>query len=195
MQNYGVVSNRGIELGVSTQNVKTDKFNWTTNLVYSLNRNKVESLGDGVDYIISGQSIAKVGHALGSFYGYKSVGIYQTGEATPGSIKYADINGDGKITQDGDRVVIGNAQPKFLAGLTNNFYYKNFDLSIFFYASYGNKVFNQNRQQLEQLNGGQNASTAALERWTSTNPSNSMPRPFEDAAPIVSDRFVEDASF
>lgn len=195
LQNYGVVSNRGIELGISTQNVKNDKFNWTTNLVYSLNRNKVESLGDGVDYIISGQSIAKVGHALGSFYGYKSVGIYQTGEATPGSIKYADINGDGKITQDGDRVVIGNAQPKFIAGLTNNFYYKNFDLSIFFYASYGNKIFNQNRQQLEQLNGQQNASSAALERWTSTNPSNSMPRPFEDAAPIVSDRFVEDASF
>ncbi|GAL85068.1 hypothetical protein MYP_2296 [Sporocytophaga myxococcoides] len=195
LQNYGVVSNKGLELGLSTQNIKTEKFNWTTSFIYSMNRNKVESLGDGVEYIISGQSIAKVGQSLGSFYGYKSVGIYQTGESTPGSIKYADINGDGKITQDGDRVVIGNAQPKFLAGLTNNFYYKNFDLSIFFYASYGNKVFNQNRQQLEQLTGQQNASTEALDRWTPSNPSATMPKAFEDPAVIVSDRHVEDASF
>ncbi|MBO9701310.1 MAG: TonB-dependent receptor [Sporocytophaga sp.] len=196
LQNYGVVSNKGIELALTTQNVKTEKFNWTTSFVYSLNRNKVESLGDGVDYVISGQSIAKVGQPLGSFYGYKSIGIYQTGEATPGNIKYADINGDGQITQDRDRVVIGNAQPKFLAGLTNNFYYKNFDVSIFFYASYGNKVFNQNRQQLEQLTGQQNASTAALDRWTTSNPSTTMPRAFfEDATTVVSDRFVEDASF
>ncbi len=195
LQNYGVVSNKGIELGLSTTNIKTENFTWTTNLVYSLNRNRVESLGDGVDYIISGQSIAQVGQPLGSFYGYKSIGIYQTGESTPGSIKYADINGDGSITQDGDRVVIGNAQPKFLAGLTNNFYYKNFDVSIFLYASYGNKVFNQNRQQLEQLTGQQNASPDALDRWTPSNPSTTMPRAFEDPATIVSDRFVEDASF
>lgn len=195
LQNYGVVSNKGIELGLSTQNIKTEKFNWTTNFVYSLNRNKVESLGGGVDYVISGQSIAQVGKPLGSFYGYKSVGIYQTGESTPGSIKYADIDGDGEITQDGDRAVIGNAQPKFLAGLTNNFYYKNFDVSIFFYASYGNKVFNQNRQQLEQLSGQQNASPDALDRWTPSNPSTTMPRALDDPSTVVSDRFVEDASF
>ena len=65
----------------------------------------------------------------------------------PGQIKYADINGDGKIDLD-DRTVIGNVLPAFTGGFTQQFAYKNFDLSVFMNFSYGNDVYNANKLEL-----------------------------------------------
>ncbi|GGN05147.1 SusC/RagA family TonB-linked outer membrane protein [Dyadobacter beijingensis] len=206
LQNYGSVENKGIELGINTENF-AGAFTWNTNFVFSVNRNKVLTLGDGADYIISGANIAKVGQPLGSFYGYQANGLFQTGDdianlptinpatTKPGDRRYVDINGDGKITQADDRTLIGNAQPKFQGGITNTLSYLNFDLSFFFQGTYGNKLFNQNKQQLELLTGQQNASVTALERWTPTNPTNVVQRAFEDPAPVNTSRYVEDASF
>lgn len=206
LQNYGTVENKGIELTLNTQNTR-GKFQWTTNILFSINRNKILSLGDGVSYLISDPNIAQVGQPLGSFYGFRSAGLLQTGDdvdkipvidpstTKPGDRLYADINGDGKITQADDRTIIGYAQPKFLAGLTNNFAFQGFDLSVFFYASYGNQLFNQNRQQLELLSGQQNAASSALDRWTPTNPANTVQRAKEDPAPVTTSRYVEDASY
>jgi TonB-linked SusC/RagA family outer membrane protein len=206
LQNYGSVENKGIELGINTENF-TGPFSWNTNFVFSLNRNKVLTLGDGADYIISGANIAQVGQPLGSFYGYQTNGLFQTGDdianlptinpatTKPGDRKYVDVNGDGKITQADDRTLIGNAQPKFQGGITNTLSYLNLDLSVFLQGTYGNKLFNQNRQQLELLTGQQNASTAAYERWTPTNPTNDVQRAFEDPAPVNTSRYVENASF
>jgi hypothetical protein len=165
------------------------------------------TLGDGANYIISGANIAQVGQPLGSFYGYQTNGLFQTGDdianlptinpatTKPGDRRYVDVNGDGKITQADDRTLIGNAQPKFQGGITNTLSYLNFDLSVFLQGTYGNKLFNQNRQQLELLTGQQNASTAAYERWTPTNPTNDVQRAFEDPAPVNTSRYVENASF
>lgn len=206
LQNYGSVENKGIELGINTENF-TGAFTWNTNFVFSINRNKVLTLGDGANYIISGANIAKVGQPLGSFYGYQTNGLFQTGDdianlptinpatTKPGDRRYVDINGDGKITQADDRALIGNAQPKFQGGITNTLSYLNFDLSFFFQGTYGNKLFNQNKQQLELLTGQQNASVTALERWTPTNPTNVIQRAFEDPAAVNTSRYVEDASF
>lgn len=129
-QNIGAVSNQGFELSINSRNV-TGALKWNTILVYSANRNKILSLGDGVSQIIpdiSSPSIAKVGYPLGSFIVYQTDGIIQSGDAAltpqanknPGGQKYKDINGDGVITQAGDRVVIAN-QPGFNIGLTNTF--------------------------------------------------------------------------
>jgi TonB-dependent starch-binding outer membrane protein SusC len=206
LQNYGSVENKGIELGINVDNLK-GAFTWNTNFVFSVNRNKVLTLGDGANYIISGANIAQVGQPLGSFYGYRTNGIFQTGDdianlptinpatTKPGDRRYVDINGDGKITQTDDRTLIGNVQPKFQGGITNTLSFLNFDLSFFFQGTYGNKLFNQNKQQLELLTGQQNASTAAYQRWTTTNPSNTVQRAFEDPASVNTSRYVEDASY
>ncbi|AEE49701.1 SusC/RagA family TonB-linked outer membrane protein [Haliscomenobacter hydrossis] len=206
LQNYGTVENKGFELALNTQNTR-GKFQWTSNILFSINRNKILSLGDGVSYLISDPNIAQVGQPLGAFFGFQSAGLLQTGDdvdkipvidpasTKPGDRLYTDINGDGKITQADDRTIIGYAQPKFLAGFTNNFAYQGFDLSVFFYASYGNQIFNQNRQQLELLSGQQNAASSALDRWTPTNPANTVQRAKEDPAPVTTSRYVEDASY
>src|SRR5439155_16026282 len=84
----------------------------------------------------------------------------------PGQIKFADINGDGKITLDADRTVIGHALPKFTGGFNQQFSYKGFDASIFMNFSYGNDIFNANK--LEFANAyGVDANMLAImnDRW------------------------------
>ncbi|MDR2681410.1 MAG: TonB-dependent receptor [Tannerella sp.] len=205
--NYGSVANKGFELETGT-NLQFGKVSWDGNLTYSVNRNKVLSLGKDSkeEYIISGVSIAEVGQPLGSFYGLKADGVFQSDDDIanlpvyltknqPGDQRYVDINHDNKITAADDRVIIGNAEPDFIGGFINNFGYRNFDLNIFFQGSYGNQVYNRNKEQLEILSGQQNVSVTALDRWTPENQGNEVPRAYEDPAVVINSRNVEDASY
>ncbi|MVM29321.1 SusC/RagA family TonB-linked outer membrane protein [Spirosoma sp. HMF4905] len=203
-QNVGAVSNQGIELNINSRNI-TGPFKWTTILIYAKNTNKILSLGDGVDQYIpssSAPSIAKVGHPLGSFIVYQTDGLIQqdtkplTPQANnkPGGQQYKDLNGDGLITQAGDRIVIDN-QIKFTAGLTNTFSYKGFDLSVFFQASVGGKLYNVNRANLELGTGYTNFSKVLLDRWTPTHTNTDVKAAYQDPAITISDRFIEDATY
>lgn len=206
LQNYGSVENKGFELGLKTRNL-TGTFTWDTDLNFSVNRNKVLTIGNGASSYISGNYIIQVGQPLGTFYGTVTDGILQqgeeatkgkyTGNAVPkaGDRLYKDVSGDGIFTTAADRAIIGNAQPDFIFGIANSFAWKGFDLSVFLQGSYGNKIINSNRQTLEMFTGQQNASVDALNRWTPDNPSNTIPRAKLDPAPIFSDRFVEAGSF
>lgn len=206
LQNYGSVENKGIEIGLKSRNITGD-FTWDTDLNFSLNRNKVLTIGEGATQYISGNYIIQVGQPLGTFYGTVTDGILQlgeeatkgqfTGSATPkaGDRLYQDVSGNGSFTTADDRTIIGNAQPDFIFGFINNFAWKNFDLSILLQGSYGNQLINTNRQNLEMFTGQQNASVTALERWTPEHPSTTIPRAKLDPAPVFSDRFVEHASF
>ena len=136
--------------------------------------------------------IVKVGEEVGTMYGLVNDGFYTLNDfdynaATrtyilkagvpnaqgvtsvapqPGGIKFRDLNGDGIISSDSDRTVIGHAQPKFFGGLTQQFTYKNFDFSIFINFQYGNKVYNFNK--LEFTSGyspGANLLAFMNNRW------------------------------
>src|SRR5690606_28104879 len=93
------------------------------------------------------------------------------------------------------RTIIGNAQPDYIFGITNNFSWKGFDLSIFFQGSVGNEILNQNLRVLELFNGQQNAAGVARNRWTASNPSSVIPRAKLDPAPVFSDRLIEDGTY
>ncbi|MEZ2335389.1 SusC/RagA family TonB-linked outer membrane protein [Mucilaginibacter sp. RCC_168] len=205
-ENVGSVQNKGFELSLNSHNL-IGSFVWNTSLVFAVNRNKVLSLGgNGVNQFIpdsSLPSILKVGQPIGSFIGYKTNGLIQAGSPaltpaaniSPGGQAYVDINGDGKITQSADRVILGNAQPKFTGGLTNTFSYKGIDLSVFLQGSYGNKIYNQQRNVLELGTGYTNASATLLNRWTPTNTNTDVHSAFQDPAPTISDRFIENGSY
>jgi len=212
LENIGEVENKGYDLGLSTENINTKSFNWTSNVTFSVNRNKILSLG-GQDQILVGGgsdvgSLIKVGYALGTFYGYKSDGLYTTtnlpsdlsttlyGVSTAvGDVKYKDLSGDGKITSD-DQTVIGHAQPKFIYGFTNNFKYKNFDLSIFLQGSYGNQIYSQLIQSLMNVNGYSNSIAAYSDHYTSTNTTAKYSRPNTKIQSISnSDLYVFDGSY
>ena len=205
-ENVGSVQNKGFELSLNTKNL-TGPFIWNTSVVFAVNRNKVLSLGgNGVTQFIpdsSSPSIIRVGEPIGSFIGYKTNGLIQAGGValTPaantaaGGQNYKDINGDGKITQAGDRVILGSAQPKFTGGITNTFSYKNIDLNIFLQTSYGNKIYNAQRANLELGTGYTNATTTLLNRYSPTNTNTDVHSAYQDPAPTISDRFIEDGSY
>jgi TonB-linked SusC/RagA family outer membrane protein len=212
LKNIGKVENKGIELGINSQNI-VSAFNWTTDFNIAFNKNTVLNIG-GVSQIFAGQTaniaqnvssgIIKVGEPLGSFYGYVTDGVFQTTDdiansaqpnAKPGDRKYKDLNGDKKIN-DNDRTIIGTAQPKFVGGITNNFSYKGFELSVFLQGVYGNNILNANRFELEYLSGTTNQDRDVLNRWTPTNTNTDIPRASVNRpANVISTRQIEDGSY
>nr|WP_294780807.1 TonB-dependent receptor [uncultured Flavobacterium sp.] len=217
LQNIGGVENKGFEVGVTTENLKTENFAWNSNIVFSLNRNKVTEIGNGVNEffpVVPNGSllqqqpvIVKVGLPLGTFWGYRTNGIFQTQEEVNtqpkinslantkiGDRKYVDTNGDGVINAL-DKGNLGTSQPKFVGSFSNTISYRDFDLNFSFQGSYGAKIFNALNQQLEISTLGTNAASTLNDRWTAANPSNEIPRATSSPLGIVSERYVEDASF
>lgn len=165
--------------------------------------------------------IAEVGKPIALFYGYIWEGNYQLSDfdqneagaytlksgipaygsantIQPGNIKYKDTNGDG-VVNAADATVIGDPNPDFTGGFSNNLAYKNFDLNIFFNFSAGGDVFNANRIIFEGggYNNGQNMFASYANRWTIDNPSNKYFRA-GGAGPdnlTYSTRVVEDGSY
>ena len=207
--NIGSIQNRGFELDLTSHNL-TGEFVWDTKFNFALNKNKVLDLGDNGDiYIRSSKPVGTVseedyaivreGEALGSLFGYKYVGVIQQGEkygpqpnSVPGDPKFEDVNGDGIINSD-DRTIIGHANPDFIFGLTNNFAWKNFDLSIFFQGSVGNDLLNMTNMNMEWKK-----TPDALKRWTPENTNTNIPRNgfyYSQYGGYINDHFIEDASF
>lgn len=213
LQNIGKVKNEGFEFALNTVNFN-GAFQWNTNFNISFNKNEILDLGDVTGDIPAGgasghlqlgnSGILRVGQPIGVFYGLVTDGIFQNAaevaasgqkNAKPGERRYKDIVADGVINSS-DRVILGHAQPDYTFGFTNNFSYKGFDLSVFIQGVEGNSIFNLNRYELESLTGIHNQSVKVLERWTPTNPSNTMPRASSAGAPYqVTSQQVEDGSY
>ncbi|WP_374755602.1 SusC/RagA family TonB-linked outer membrane protein [Arcticibacterium luteifluviistationis] len=166
--NIGEIKFWGHEFSVNTKNLNASKkLSWNTNFNLSLNRNKVMSLADGIDRVYGLFHITQVGQPFGQFYGHVAQGVYQNqadldsnpqvpGRSTIGSIKLTDQNGDGIITNGGDfddRVIMGNPFPTFTYGITNNFRYKNWDLSIVGSGSHGNQLLVRHLYSTANLDG------------------------------------------
>ena len=228
-QNVGKIRNSGFELTVNSVNFNSRDFFWTTDFNISFVKNKLVSLRDGTDYMLSRSGfhssfteydyISYVGSSLGDMYGYVYDGVYQSSDFTttpdgqmilkpgitdmsprgitpaPGVLKYKDMTGDGKITPD-DRTSIGNGYPVCYGGLTNNFLYKGFDLSVMFQYSIGNDVYNATRMYttMSDLRRSNTLSEVA-DRWTTTNASTKVHSASGYIRYDVNSRFIEDGSY
>lgn len=166
--NVGTINNKGFDFRISSANLKRGSFSWKTDLTASRNINEVVKLNtDGASLPGWPSSQTVVGRSIGEFYGYVVDGVFATAEdfethalpvkngaplpvgAAGGSIWYGDlmfkdINGDG-IIDESDQTFLGSPIPEFQIGLNNSFSYRNFDLTVFFNANVGNKVYNQMR--------------------------------------------------
>ncbi|GAA4300233.1 SusC/RagA family TonB-linked outer membrane protein [Aestuariibaculum suncheonense] len=148
--NIGASTNKGVEVALNTVNVDNGSFKWTTNFNFASNKNTIDELnGSDIYYNISGTNyIHRVGEPVGAIYDYVFDGVWQLDEATeadgygqtPGQVRVKDLNGDGQITPDADRKVIGQAAPKWTGGVTSTMNYKNFDFTFFISTSQGNTV-------------------------------------------------------
>ncbi|MCL6220777.1 SusC/RagA family TonB-linked outer membrane protein [Zunongwangia pacifica] len=190
--NIGESRNRGIEVGLNAKIINNEDFKWTTNLNFASNHNEIVNLYGNNDEIIFGAQggtfIHRVGEATGSLYGYKYDGIWQLDEAEeaakygqkPGQVRVVDINGDGQITEQEDRAVLGNPLPKWTGGFTSTMNYKNFDFSFFVYTSQGmtiqsnfhsSRAFSYDGEPARLWNGYD------TNYWTPTNPTNNWFQP------------------
>lgn len=178
--NMGKLENTGIDLTLNTKNIVKDNFNWSSTLVFSRNKNKIKEVyGNGQQDLGNRWFI---GQPVGVIYDYTKVGIWQEDEiasgankgwddaAQAGDLKLADLNGDGKIS-DADRSVLGQTAPKWTAGLTNTFSYKDFTLNIFINTVQGAL---RNNPQIGAASDemGRRSTPAALGYWTPENKSN-----------------------
>lgn len=183
LTNIGKMRNRGVELNISTKNL-TGAFTWNTDFNFSRNRNKVLQLGPGnapiqyVDNVVTVRT--EVGQPVSNFYGYIFDGVFNNqaevdayphhASTTPGDPKVRDVNGDGKIT-DADRTILGNYQPNFIAGITNTFGFKGFELSFLFQGSFGGEIANNNVRYLGTWDNGRNFFADMYNYWRSeSNP-------------------------
>lgn len=196
--NVGAMENSGFEFTVSSKNM-VNELKWNTDFNISFNKSKITSLPGGS--IQLGQlnndgrglvAIAKEGQPLGTFYGYISEGV----DPAIGNIKYKDLDASGDLS-DGDKTIIGNANPKFSWGLANDFKYKNWSLNIFFQGVQGNDIFNATRIETEGMYNANNQLTTVLGRWTTPGQITDMPRSdFAGEQNVkVSSRYVEDGSY
>ncbi|MCF8246678.1 MAG: TonB-dependent receptor [Saprospiraceae bacterium] len=199
--NAGKIENRGLEFNLSTVNTaQGSPLTWSTDFNISFNKNKVLELNYTDVYYFgriysNNQDVAIVreGLPLGVFFGYISEGV----NPETGDLDYKDVNANG-IFDPGDRTIIGDANPDFTYGLTNNFSWKNFDLNIFFQGSQGNDIYNATRVDLEGMFDSKNQSTAVLRRWTPDNRDTDIPRAIGGGKVDNvrnSTRFVEDGSY
>jgi TonB-dependent starch-binding outer membrane protein SusC len=213
LTNVGDINNRGIELEISTINVQTNNFQWSTSFNYTYNKNQVVSLGGGVTQRTNTHArgmgwLLREGEPMFSYYGHRMLGVIQSEEELNqvptmtgqpvGTIRFEDVNGDGVINDD-DRVILGNFMPDFYLGMVNDFYWKNLDFSIVMQASIGGMMYNHENLFY------QGATTSALLRpivegqWWSPEEPGDGNHPAASLAVLQyigsSDYYLEDASF
>lgn len=168
--NFGDMKNTGVDLNFNYRDSKGD-WSWDVNLNLSHYKNEVLRIDEsddasfwGTGTRISGYVTRTTkGHAISEFYGYKVDGFYETvedvmnciplgatinsaqdAEAWIGKFKYKDIDGDGKLTTE-DRTFIGSPHPKLIMGLNGSVAWKNWDLTMFWYSTVGNDLFNNTK--------------------------------------------------
>ena len=196
-RNFGVLENKGVELALGGVLMEKSGFRWDMNANISVNRNRVENIGDpifGGGIPDQGNvSILQEGQPINNFFGWVAQGV----DPETGDMIFADIDQNGVIN-DQDRQVIGRVQPDFIWGATQNLSYKGLTLTAFFQGVQGQDVYNATRFELESMSSFKNQSRAVLDRWSEDNRDGTLPRAvFGDPNDNdrASTRWVEDGSF
>lgn len=225
--NIGEMKNNGYDITLTYNTKGSGDFSWNSTLVFSHYKNELVDIKDGLnltqDVNINGYqpytvTNTVVGSPIGMFYGYVAEGLFQTadelanapaqfgkpngttdsGSAQLGDVKYRDVNGDGQVDEN-DRTTIGNPHPDFTFGFTNNFKYKNWDLSVFLQGSYGNDVMNLTRRAgMSNAQLYQNGLQGTQNYWTPENTNTDVPRAINSTSNNnlrISTRYIEDGSY
>jgi TonB-linked SusC/RagA family outer membrane protein len=222
--NSGSIENKGLEVTLNGVVAKAKDFEWSSNFNISFNRNKILSLGSDVTEqygrnISTGDApfIQTVGKSIGALYGYVEDGYYDN-EAevrnnlvyvnqssaiilrTIGEVKYKNLDNDPSSISQSDRTFIGDVNPDYTFGFTNNFKYKRFDLSVFINGVQGNDVINMNTRFNANLGTNKNITQEMADgAWAQGKDNSNATGPkimrqfFRDL--LFSRRFIEDGSF
>jgi len=189
-QNIGDMRNQGIELSLGGSVIRTKDLTWTISGNFSRIKNEVLNLGPIPEIIRGGAGnlgnyeIVRPGESIGSYYGYKVLGVWQTGDdfstapngVKPGDLKFLDVDGN-KVINSSDRVILGGALPDYTYGLTSNLQYKGLSLALFFDGQQGGaNISNILVDSYYPVSFRRNKiAEVYLNRWTSSKASDKYP--------------------
>jgi len=200
VENYGAVSNKGVEVQVTANWVSNPAVQWSTTFNVARNVNKIEKLASPITTGSRDIFRLEEGAPLYSFWLYHQTGVNRES----GDAEYQDVNGDGQITV-ADRKLVGNAWPNYFGGVTNSVTYKGFDFNFLLNFEQGAKIMNMNRFFL--VHGGTQSNIGylreQLDRWQKPGDVTNIPRLTTNATSNnyggtvqnLSDRYLEDGSF
>lgn len=203
-KNVGALTNKGFEFVLNTDNL-VGQFKWKTSLNASTNKNKITDLqGQVIEGGLANMSRAVEGQPLGTFFTVEYAGVdpangdalfYKNTKNTDGSVDRSTT----KTYSQAQRTVIGSPLPKWVAGVTNTFSYKGFELSVFFNGVFGNKLNFYGVGRFSSANGRfeDNQTVNQLAAWTPQNTNTNVPqaRLFFNNGAQASSRFIEDGSY
>lgn len=208
-QNVGSVQNTGFDFLINHNKRINKDWSYSVSLNVSYVKNEITDMS-GTEGPTSNDKIWNLeGYSIGSYYGYVADGYFNTeedlancpkrltaGQEKLGDIKYKDLNGDGKITADGDRTIIGKNFPSWTGGLNLNVTYKNFDLSALFQGAFDVDGYYTAEAAYAFYNGA-TALKRHLDRWTPENHNASYPRITRSSQTnfVTSSFWLQDASY
>ena len=204
--NVGEISNTGLEFILNGSPVRAGNFSWDVSLNFATNNNRIESLlgldrdGDGQEDDLIANNLF-IGQPIGAVYGYVIDGLWQIsdGEAipdgfAPGQYKLRDLNGDGNITPQDDRQILGRTEQAYQFGIQNTLRYRDFTLKFFIKSIQGGSdgYLGENNPWSGPYNTLGNAQSsnwfAEIDYWTPANPGATYRVPGDFAA-IDQNRF------
>jgi len=193
--NLGEVKNKGFEITLNSENIKRNNFEWRTNFIFSLNRNRIVSItGEKFDVFdndgnVIGQKEPDdisnnwfIGQSKDVIWDYKILGTWKIGEETeaakwnqaPGDFRLEDVDGDGLLT-DEDKQYLGDRAPRFRWTMTNNFsIYKNWEASVVMYSLWGQISSFAQAKHDDHIEDRRN--TWKIPYWTPENPTDKYAR-------------------
>jgi len=190
--NAASLKNTGFELAVTYKSAPSRDFKWDATINFTTIKNQVTSFGDTTTkYTQVGDARTQIGRSIGEWFMLKTDGIFQSQAeidayknkdgnliqpwSKPGDIRYIDADGDGVLNTDKDREYVGSPWAKFEVGFLFNTSYKNFSLSMQWYAVVGNKLYNRPRYQVDRMDQNNNFRKGA-NPWTPQNTNTDFPR-------------------
>ncbi len=211
-QNAASMENSGIELSLNYRG-KIGKLGYHVGgNVSKFAKNNVTGLGDKGIQTVAARTIVTIGQPFNAYYGYKTLGVFQTADevtkspkqfgsvkTAPGDLKYADISGPAGVP-DGvvdafDRTVIGNPYPSWTYSFNLGANYKEFDVNMVWQGVQGMDRLLMDNGQTGMEGDRNNALSYWVDRWTPTNPSTTLPRVGGVKNTVVSDFYINDASY
>jgi TonB-linked outer membrane protein, SusC/RagA family len=209
--NAASLRNSGFELSATYRGQSRDFSYYATANITTL-KNEVQELGYGRNNIFTGTTVTELGSAAGMWYLLETNGLFQNQQeidnyknkdgiviqpdAKPGDIRFVDHNGDGQISNE-DKVVLGSPWADWELGLNLGASWKNFDLTMNWFGSFGAKVYNGFRSVVDRFDDNSNY-RAGIKPWTPENPDTDVPRALYASTLNSrgdSDRWLENGSF
>lgn len=222
--NAGETRNTGVEMTLTTQNIRNRNFAWTSILTVSHNRQMVIDVGNNGEIVPTYNNPRntsqymygyKNGYPVNAIWGYKYAGVWREEDirnnklthayvshiqdgsngTNEGRAKFVDVNNDGLLDQS-DMVYLGTGDPVVYGGFQNDFtIFRNLNISAYFAYSLGGKMYNLSELWMGSTTSSYNKYRYILDAWDAElRPDSDIPRAGYNDT-FASDRQVHDASF